>query len=50
LAEILGAIDAMKLRSSMTLFMKAARDEPIFQNVLDKYYNGSPDPETIVRL
>jgi uncharacterized protein (DUF1810 family) len=48
--EILGAIDAMKLRSSMTLFMKAARDEPIFQNVLDKYYNGSPDPETIVRL
>lgn len=48
--EILGAIDAMKLRSSMTLFMSAARDTTIFQDVLDKYSNGSPDQDTVVRL
>jgi uncharacterized protein (DUF1810 family) len=48
--EIFGAIDAMKLRSSMTLFMNAAPDEPIFRAVLDKYFNGSPDNSTVVRL
>lgn len=45
--EIFGAIDAMKLRSSMTLFMSAAPDEPVFRAVLDKYFNGSPDKSTI---
>ncbi len=48
--EILGVIDTMKLRSSMTLFMSAATDTAIFQDVLDKYFNGSPDQDTIVRL
>jgi uncharacterized protein (DUF1810 family) len=48
--EIFGGIDAMKLRSSMTLFMSAAPDEPIFRAVLDKYFNGSPDKNTIGRL
>jgi uncharacterized protein (DUF1810 family) len=44
------ATDAMKLRSSMTLFMSAAPDEPIFRAVLDKYFNGSADENTIDRL
>ncbi len=48
--EILGTIDAMKLRSSMTLFMSAAPEEPIFREVLAKYFHGSADQETIVRL
>jgi uncharacterized protein (DUF1810 family) len=48
--EILGGIDAMKLQSAMTLFMKAAPDEPIFREVLERYYNGAPDQETIKRL
>lgn len=48
--EIFGSIDALKLRSSMTLFMSAAPDEPVFQTVLDKYFNGSPDGATIDRL
>jgi uncharacterized protein (DUF1810 family) len=48
--EIFGGIDAMKLRSSMTLFMNAAPDEPVFRAVLDKYFNGSPDEATISRL
>jgi uncharacterized protein (DUF1810 family) len=40
---ILGSIDAMKLRSSMTLFLRAAPDEPLFQAVLDRHYAGEPD-------
>jgi uncharacterized protein (DUF1810 family) len=48
--EIFGAIDAMKLRSSMTLFARAAPDEPLFQRVLDRYFDGIPDEETDRRL
>ena len=48
--EIFGAIDSMKLRSSMTLFTSAAPDDPVFRGVLDKYFNGSPDNNTVVRL
>ena len=45
--EIFGPLDAKKLRSSMTLFMIAAPGEPIFMEVLEKYFNGSPDQATI---
>ncbi len=44
--QIFGGIDAQKLRSSMTLFSLAAADQPIFKQVLDKYFEGLPDPET----
>jgi uncharacterized protein (DUF1810 family) len=44
--EILGSIDAVKLRSSMTLFHRAAPDEPLFRHVLDRYYGGRADPST----
>ena len=36
----------MKLRSSMTLFMRAAPDEPLFPRVLERYFAGIPDPAT----
>jgi uncharacterized protein (DUF1810 family) len=49
-AEILGGIDAIKLRSSMTLFMSAEPEEPIFREVLVKYFHGSADRDTIERL
>jgi len=45
-SEILGAVDAQKLQSSMTLFMRAAPDVPLFREVLDRYFGGSPDPAT----
>ena len=48
--EVLGGIDAMKLRSSMTLFARAAPDEPLFQQVLDQYFAGAEDPATEERL
>ena len=44
--EIFGSIDALKLRSSMTLFHRAAPDEPVFVDVLDRYYDGIPDEAT----
>ena len=40
--DILGGIDAVKLRSSMTLFHRAAPDDPIFGLVLDRFYGGAP--------
>lgn len=48
--EILGAVDAMKLRSSMTLFMRARPQEPSFAGVLDRYFDGEPDARTIAWL
>jgi uncharacterized protein (DUF1810 family) len=44
--QIFGGIDARKLRSSMTLFQRAAADEPIFAAVLDRYFDGRPDSAT----
>ena len=44
---VFGGIDSMKLKSSMTLFAVAAPDDPIFQQVLDKYYGGEQDALTL---
>ena len=44
--EMLGSIDAVKLRSSMTLFLRADPDEPAFRAVLDRFYDGRPDAAT----
>src|ERR1044072_3657614 len=43
---VFGGVDAMKLRSSMTLFWQAGA-EPAFAEVLAKYYDGEPDAETL---
>jgi uncharacterized protein (DUF1810 family) len=48
--RIFGSVDAMKLQSSMTLFLRAAPDEPVFQQVLDRYFNGEADSATDQRL
>ena len=48
--EIFGSIDSMKLRSSMTLFHRAAPDEPVFAQVLERYYDGKADEATDARL
>lgn len=44
--RILGDIDAMKLRSSMTLFQRAEPSQPVFGQVLHQYFDGGPDPAT----
>lgn len=43
---LLGAVDAMKLRSSMTLFLPADPTEHRFREVLGRYFGGVPDPAT----
>jgi uncharacterized protein (DUF1810 family) len=47
---VLGPIDAQKLRSSMTLFARAAPDEEVFDRVLDEFFAGDLDEATISRL
>jgi len=48
---VLGSIDAVKLRSSMTLFERAASDDPetsrVFAGVLDHYFAGQRDDATL---
>jgi uncharacterized protein (DUF1810 family) len=44
--EILGSVDAMKVRSCMTLFHRAAPDESVFTQVLDRFYGGVADATT----
>jgi uncharacterized protein (DUF1810 family) len=45
--QVLGAVDAMKLRSSMTLFARADPDERVFSDVLDRFFDGTADERTI---
>ena len=51
-SEVFGYPDDLKLRSSMTLFARAAPDAPasgnsVFTEVLDRYFGGDPDPRTV---
>ncbi len=51
--DVFGGIDAVKLRSSMTLFSHAAADEQTrrhFTDVLDRYFGGEEDPATLARI
>lgn len=50
IASILGPPDDLKFRSSMTLFAAAAPEEPIFQEALERFFDGKRDPLTIARL
>lgn len=43
---IFGGIDAMKLRSCVTLFRHAEPQEPVYAAVLDRYYGGDADAAT----
>lgn len=47
---LLGQIDALKLRSSMTLFELADPAEPVFATVLDRLYEGERDDRTLALL
>ena len=48
--EIFGTIDAVKFRSSMTLFAAAAPQDPVFEACIGKYFGGERDPATLARL
>ncbi|MEO6018936.1 MAG: DUF1810 domain-containing protein [Knoellia sp.] len=52
--SVFGGIDAVKLRSSMTLFALAAEDDDLSRSlcmrVLEKYFDGAQDPATLQLL
>ena len=48
--SVFGKPDDMKLHSSMTLFSLVPGTNPIFQKVLDKYFDGKQDMKTITLL
>lgn len=48
--QIFGTPDDMKLRSCMTLFANVENADPVFQKVLAKYFDGSPDELTLQLL
>ncbi len=50
--DILGSVDALKFRSSMTLFEAACDDDDrqVFTDTLEAYYQGERCPLTLERL
>ncbi|HET8879289.1 MAG TPA: DUF1810 domain-containing protein [Arthrobacter sp.] len=44
--QIFGGIDARKLQSSATLFLRADPGEEVFQEILDRYFDGEADAAT----
>lgn len=49
-AEIFGFPDDMKLKSSMTLFACTANSGSVFERVLEKYFDGKRDENTLYLL
>lgn len=47
---VLGTPDDLKFRSCMTLFDRAAPDEALFAQALQRYFEGAPDPRTLALL
>lgn len=45
--SIFGELDALKLRSSMSLFALTKNTNPVSKKVLDTYFSGQPDPLTL---
>ena len=48
--RVFGSPDDLKLRSAMTLFAAVPGADPVFQAVLNKYFGGAPDAQTLRRL
>ncbi|MGN6249419.1 MAG: DUF1810 domain-containing protein [Ginsengibacter sp.] len=45
--QIFGSPDDLKLKSSMTLFASVPNSDPVFESVLEKYFNGQKDERTL---
>jgi uncharacterized protein (DUF1810 family) len=48
--QVMGSVDALKLRSSMTLFARMTDDDHDFSRVLERFYDGESDPLTVELL
>jgi uncharacterized protein (DUF1810 family) len=47
---VVGHTDKMKIKSSMTLFSKVNDAHPIFKQVIDKFFSGMMDNQTLIKL
>ena len=47
---VMGELDAVKLRSSMTLFAQSNGADPVFAQVLERYFGGVTDRATEQQL
>ncbi|RYE20741.1 MAG: DUF1810 domain-containing protein [Sphingobacteriaceae bacterium] len=45
--QVFGSPDDLKLKSSMTLFAALDQADPVFQSVLDKFFGGKKDNQTL---
>lgn len=48
--QVFGSTDALKLRSSATLFASVAPPGSVFHRLLSRYYDDVPDDRTLDRL
>lgn len=48
--QIFGGVDTLKLRSCLTLFLAASGGDQVFEDVLDKYFDGVPDLKTLTAI
>jgi len=49
-AQVMGYPDDLKLNSCMTLFANVPGADPVFNAVIDKFFNGKPDHNTLALL
>ncbi|HYW49545.1 MAG TPA: DUF1810 domain-containing protein [Gemmatimonadaceae bacterium] len=45
--DIFGSIDAMKLRSCATLFAQVSPPGSVFEQIIERFYDGAPDRKTL---
>lgn len=45
--QVFGSPDDLKLRSSMTLFAHAGREDTVFRDVIEAYFDGREDQRTL---
>jgi uncharacterized protein (DUF1810 family) len=48
--QVFGSTDALKFRSSMSLFANVTSEDQVFKEALEKYFGGEPDRLTLDRL
>jgi uncharacterized protein (DUF1810 family) len=48
--QIFGSPDGLKLHSSMTLFASLKNTDPVFEKVLEKFFDGKKDEKTLAIL
>jgi len=48
--QIFSSVDALKLRSCLTLFFAASAGEPVFEDALEKYFESVPDLKTLAGI